>query len=60
LTEAAKAHAPAPAREAAVRDAEADLAPYRGRLGAAEWQRSLAVTADRLLRDRLGLPVLEL
>jgi len=40
--------------------AEADLAPYRDRLNSATWNRSVQVTADRLLRDRLTLPVLAL
>jgi hypothetical protein len=40
-------------------DAVADLAPYRARLGPDVWKRSVEVTTDRLLRDRLGLPVLE-
>lgn len=41
-------------------EAKADLAPYRNRLAAEVWQRSVDVTVDRLLRERLGLPVLEL
>jgi hypothetical protein len=42
------------------RDAEADLAPYRDRLSAEAWQRSVQITADRLLRERLRLPTLGL
>ncbi|HUF46285.1 MAG TPA: hypothetical protein VMM93_00650 [Vicinamibacterales bacterium] len=41
-------------------DAEADLAAYRGRLAAGDWQQSVEITAVRLLRDHLGLPTIEL
>lgn len=41
-------------------DAAADLAPYRTRLSPDAWQRSLDLSVDRLLRDRLGLPTLTL
>jgi hypothetical protein len=40
--------------------ARAELAPFRARLSGEAWDRSVDVTADRLLRDRLGLPFLEL
>lgn len=40
-------------------EAEADLAPFRGRLPADAWSRSIDVTVDRLIRDRFGLPVLQ-
>ena len=40
-------------------EAAADLAGYRGRLAPDEWQRSVALGVDRLLRDQLGLPTLE-
>jgi hypothetical protein len=59
LAEAVRLHAPADLRAAARSDAEADLQMYR-RLSADVWQRSVDVTTDRLLRDRLGLPLLEL
>lgn len=39
--------------------AAADLAGYRGRLAPDVWQRSVALGVDRLLRDQLGLPTLE-
>lgn len=42
------------------REAEADLLPYRDRLSPALWQQSVGVTVARLVRDRLGLPTLEL
>ena len=60
LAEAARVHAPAGLRAAVRSDAEADLKMYRGRLSDDVWTRSVEVTADRLLRDRLGLPLLEL
>ncbi len=40
-------------------EAAADLAAYRGRLAPDVWRRSVTLGADRLLRDRLGLPTLE-
>jgi hypothetical protein len=40
------------------RDAERDLAPFRERLTGEAWARSVTITIDRLLRDRLGLPTL--
>jgi hypothetical protein len=60
LADAARTHAPEALRAPLVAEAEADLAPYRGRLTGDAWQRSVDVTTDRLLRDRLGLPLLEL
>jgi len=45
---------------AARRDAELDLASYRARLSGDSWTNALAATVDQLLRDRLGLPTLEL
>jgi hypothetical protein len=40
-------------------EAAHELAAYRGRLTAASWQRSLDAAVDRLLRERYGLPVLD-
>jgi hypothetical protein len=60
LASALRAHAPEADRLEARRDAEADLAPYRARLDPDRWQQAVEATADRLLRDRLGLPTLEL
>ena len=37
-------------------EAERELASYRARLSPAAWFQAVDVTADRLLRDRLGLP----
>ncbi len=37
-------------------EAERELASYRARLSPAAWSRAVDLTADRLLRDRLGLP----
>jgi len=41
-------------------EAASDLAPFRARLAADAWERSMDVTVDRLTRDRFGLPVLAL
>jgi hypothetical protein len=60
LAEAVRAFAPDALRSPTMAEAEADLAPYRGRLTGEAWQRSIDVTTDRLLRDRLGLPLLDL
>ena len=58
LARAARQHAPPAWIEALRAEAAADLAPFRSRLGADAWERSLQVTMDRLLRDRFGLPAL--
>jgi hypothetical protein len=43
-------------RTAVARDAEAELAPFRGRLDAAQWDTALAAARARLVRIALGLP----
>jgi hypothetical protein len=40
--------------------AAGELAAYRSRLAADVWARSVDVTVDRLVRDRFGLPTLEI
>ena len=60
LAAAARRHAPSGWITSLGADAEADLAPFRARLPADAWERSIAVTIDRLLRDRFGLPTLDL
>jgi hypothetical protein len=40
--------------------AESELAAYRSRLAADVWARSIDVTVDRFVRDRFGLPTLEI
>ena len=40
--------------------AASELSAYRSRLAADVWGRSVDVTVDRLVRDRFGLPTLEL
>ena len=40
-------------------DAAAELASYRARLAPDAWTRSVELTVDRFLRDRLGLPWLD-
>ena len=60
LATAVREHAPDGLRGPAEVEARADLAPYRNRLPAEAWQRSVEITIDRMLRDRLGLPLLDL
>lgn len=60
LGDAALRHAPTEWLASLREDAAADLAPFRGRLGPDAWERAVAATLDRLLRDRLGLPTLDL
>ena len=60
LAAAVRDHAPAALRAPVATEAAADLAPYRRRLPADTWQRSVDITTDRMLRDRLGVPLLEL
>jgi hypothetical protein len=49
---------PAEMLESARREAELELSAYRGRLSGDAWPHAVAANADRLLRDRYGLPVL--
>ena len=58
IATAAAAAAPAALLAELRAEAEQDLAPFRGRLAGDAWRQSVAITVDRLLRDRLGLPVL--
>jgi hypothetical protein len=60
LAAAVREHAPDAMRAPAATEAAADLAPYRRRLPPDTWQRSVDITTDRKLRDRLGVPLLEL
>lgn len=60
LAAAVREHAPDALRTPVATEAVADLAPYRQRLPAETWQRSVDITTDRMLRDRLGVPLLEL
>ena len=41
-------------------DAEQELESFRDRLPAGQWERSIGASVDRLLRDQMGLPTLEL
>lgn len=41
-------------------EAKQDLAAFRARLPHERWQEAVAATVDRLLRDRWGLPTLDL
>ena len=60
LAEAARRHVAPDWMEGIRAEAAADLAPFRTRLPPEAWDRSMNVTIDRLLRDRLGLPALGL
>ena len=55
-----RAHAPAEWISSLRKDAEMDLAPFKSRLEAGAWNRSIDITVDRLLRDRFALPHLSL
>jgi hypothetical protein len=55
-----RAHAPAEWISSLRQDAELDLAPFKSRLEAGAWNRSIDITVDRLLRDRFALPHLSL
>jgi hypothetical protein len=59
LSRAARQYAPPDWMEQLRAEAAADLAPFRSRLAADAWDRSMNVTIDRLLRDRFGLPALQ-
>jgi hypothetical protein len=59
LARAARTFAPADLLASLSSAAAAELEPYRTRLTGGAWERSVAVTVDRLLRDRLALPVLQ-
>lgn len=52
--------APESLRRSLREEAVSELVSYRSRLSPSAWERSIDVTTDRLLRDRLGLPVIEL
>jgi hypothetical protein len=60
LRTSVRAHAPAEWIAALRQDAEQDLAPFKSRLEAGAWSRSIDITVDRLLRDRFSLPYLSL
>jgi len=58
LVAAARAAVPAGLLADLGTQAERELALFRDRLSGDAWRRSVEVTVDRLLRDRLGLPTL--
>jgi hypothetical protein len=60
LGAAVSAHAPGEWVASLRDDAVRDLEPFRSRLDPGAWERSINITVDRLLRDRFGLPHLEL
>lgn len=60
LRASVREHAPVEWIAALRQDAEQDLAPFKSRLEAGAWNRSIDITVDRLLRDRFALPHLSL
>lgn len=60
LIEAARAAMSSAELEILRREAEAELDQYRRRIAPDAWERAIEVTVDRLLRERLGLPVMTL
>ena len=60
LVDAARALLAPDALAALRREAEDELAPFRGRMPREVYERSLAACTDRLLRERARLPVLTL
>jgi hypothetical protein len=60
LVDAARALLAPDALAALRREAEEELAPFRGRMPREAYDRSLAACTDRLLRERARLPVLTL
>lgn len=60
LRDLARHSAPADLITSLDREARQDLAAFRDRLPADRWQQAVDATVDRLLRDRWGLPTLDL
>ena len=58
LADRLQSFAPTVVLENVRREAESELAHYRGRLSRDAWPRAVHANADRLLRDRYGLPTL--
>jgi hypothetical protein len=58
LIRAARARSTAAELDALALEADAEVAPFRGRLAPAAYERSRNACLDRLLRERLGLPVI--
>jgi len=46
--------------DALAREAAADLQPFRARMTREAWNAAIEAAVDRLVRERLGLPVIEL
>jgi hypothetical protein len=57
LLEAARAQCDAETMDALVAEADADLAPFRGRMAPEAYQQSRRAAVDRLLRERRRLPI---
>jgi hypothetical protein len=60
IIEEARQIVPADVMQAITARAEEELAPYRDRLSADAWDRAIAVTVDRGVREHLDLPSLDL
>lgn len=59
LMQAAREVLSASEREQLQRQAESELAPYRGRLDPDAWDAAIGATIDRLLRERFTLPIID-
>ena len=57
MTATLRSLAPEPIVAEVRREAESELAGYRGRLSPPAWQHAVTANSDRLLRERYGLPV---
>jgi hypothetical protein len=60
LTQRSRGIVPADVMRELIERAEQDLAPYRDRLPAEAWDRAIAATVDRGVREHLDLPSLDL
>jgi hypothetical protein len=60
LLQAVRAAATPAAQRQARAEAEQELDAFRARLPPGQWDRAIGASVDRLLRDQLGLPTLEL
>jgi hypothetical protein len=58
LLDTARAALDEPARASLLEDADQELAPYRERLAPEAFARARDAAVDRLVRERLGLPIL--
>jgi hypothetical protein len=57
LLDAARAQCDAQTMDALVAEADADLAPFRGRMAPEDYEQSRRAAVDRLIRERRALPI---